>query len=79
MKKFNIYWSDVLALSMILLFVFTIFAVVIAVIHDLRHVEELGSNNYERIDSVKIVDIHGNIILIEDHGKYTKFYKKNMN
>lgn len=79
MKKFNIYWEDLFQLIMILLFVFAIFAVIVAVIHDSRHVEELESNNYERIDSVKIVDIHGNIILIEDHGKYTKFYKKNMN
>lgn len=79
MKKFNIYWPNVVHLIMILLIVFAIFAVVVAAICESRHSEELESSNYERVDSIKIVDIHGNIILIEDDGKYTKFYKKNMN
>ena len=79
MKKFNTYWPNDDHLIMILIIVFAIFAVVVAAIYESRHSEELESSNYERVDSIKIVDIHGNIILIEDDGKYTKFYKKNMN
>lgn len=55
----------------------TVFVLVtIAVIEDEEHLQEIKNDNFERVDSVTLVDIHGNIIIIEENGKHTRFFKK---
>lgn len=51
---------------------------IVALITDTRRLQEIKNDKFERVDSVKLVDIHGNIIIIEENGKYTRFWKKNI-
>lgn len=52
--------------------------VIMAVIEDEEHLQEIKNDNFERVDSVTLVDIHGNIIIIEENGKYTRFFRKDI-
>ena len=64
-----------MALSFIIIAIGVIFVLLV----DLMTREEREEHsNYTRIDSVTLVDIHGNIIIIEENGKYTRFWKKNI-
>jgi len=45
---------------------------------DQEYVENKHQENFERVDTITVVDIHGNIIIIEENGKYTRFWKKNI-
>jgi hypothetical protein len=40
--------------------------------------KSLREQGYERVKSVKLVDIHGNIIIIEENGKYSKLWQKSL-
>lgn len=40
--------------------------------------KSLKTKGYERVESVKLVDIHGNIIIIEENGKYSKLWQKSL-
>ena len=51
---------------------------IMAVIEDGEHLQEIKNDNFERVDSVTLVDIHGNIIIIEENGKYTRFFRKDL-
>lgn len=51
---------------------------IMAVIEDEEHLQEIKNDNFERVDSVTLVDIHGNIIIIEENGKYTRFFRKDL-
>lgn len=51
---------------------------IMAVIEDEEHLQEIKNDNFERVDSVTLVDIHGNIIIIEENGKYTRFFRKDI-
>lgn len=51
---------------------------IMAVIEDGEHLQEIKNDNFERVDSVTLVDIHGNIIIIEENGKYTRFFRKDI-
>lgn len=45
---------------------------------DQDYVENKHQEKFERVDTITVVDIHGNIIIIEENGKYTRFWKKNI-
>ena len=63
---------------MIAIIILLIVGYIAALITDTRRVQEIKNDKFERVDSVTLVDIHGNIIIIEENGKYTRFWKKNI-
>lgn len=51
---------------------------IVVLFQDQEYVENKHQENFERVDTITVVDIHGNIIIIEENGKYTRFWKKNI-
>lgn len=51
---------------------------IVVLFQDQEYVENKHQENFERVDIITVVDIHGNIIIIEENGKYTRFWKKNI-
>lgn len=60
-------------LTLLLLFILAMFIES----NDPSH-KSLREQGYERVKSVKLVDIHGNIIVIEENGKYSKLWQKSL-
>lgn len=63
---------------MVAIIILLIVGYIAALITDTRRLQEIKNDKFERVDSVTLVDIHGNIIIIEENGKYTRFWKKNI-
>ena len=55
-----------------------IVSTIVVLFQDQEYVENKHQENFERVDTITVVDIHGNIIIIEENGKYTRFWKKNI-
>lgn len=67
-----------LRILIVAIIILLIVGYIVALITDTRRLQEIKNDKFERVDSVKLVDIHGNIIIIEENGKYTRFWKKNI-
>jgi hypothetical protein len=51
---------------------------IVVLFQDQEYVDNKHQEKFERVDTITVVDIHGNIIIIEENGKYTRFWKKNI-
>ncbi len=67
-----------LRILIVAIIILLIVGYIAALVTDTRSLQEIKNHKFERVDSVKLVDIHGNIIILEENGKYTRFWKKNV-
>lgn len=63
-------WS---CITLMLLFILAIFVETNDTLH-----KSLKTEGYERVESVKLVDIHGNIIVIEENGSHSILWQKSL-
>lgn len=63
-------WS---CITLMLLFILAIFVETNDTLH-----KSLKIEGYERVESVKLVDIHGNIIVIEENGSHSILWQKSL-
>jgi hypothetical protein len=73
MDKENLFKFTLWSFAMII-----IVGTIVVLFQDHEYVENKHQENFERVDTITVVDIHGNIIIIEENGKYTRFWRKNI-
>lgn len=73
MNKENLFTFILWAFGIVVVLV-----IIAALFQDQKYIENKHQENFERVDTITVVDIHGNIIIIEENGKYTRFWKKNV-
>ena len=73
MNKENLFTFILWAFGIVVVLV-----IIASLSQDQKYIENKHQENFERVDTITVVDIHGNIIIIEENGKYTRFWKKNV-
>ena len=65
--------AEVAALTVAILALGAVFVIIVqSIIQDTNRRRQLGV----QIESVTLLDIHGDTIILDENGKYTHFYKK---
>ena len=74
-RKIRINWEDILVLI-----VFSTISLMIYVLCNAIDKELANKLNdpqkYDQLDSIQVIDIHGDTVVIDENGKYTRLLKK---
>lgn len=74
-RKIRVNWEDVLLLVVFITISLMIYVLASSV--DKVLADQLNdSQKYERLDVIQVIDVHGDTIIIDENGKYTRLLKK---
>jgi len=74
-KKIRVNWEDVLLLVVFIAISLMIYVLASSV--DKVLADQLNDpQKYERLDVIQVIDVHGDTIIIDENGKYTRLLKK---
>lgn len=74
-RKIRVNWEDVLLLVVFITISLMIYVLASSV--DKVLADQLNDpQKYERLDVIQVIDVHGDTIIIDENGKYTRLLKK---
>lgn len=74
-KKIRVNWEDVLLLIVFITISLMIYVLASSV--DKVLADQLNDpQKYDRLDAIQVIDVHGDTIIIDENGKYTRLLKK---